>query len=212
MEMELEAEKNEKETDYEVEYDSQYSIAPEIYIFTSKDIPGFKFIDQSPSGVVAKFAGSNPGGIFTTVRSSLRKVTWDDETNIPNKAIKARYRDGSQTIYTLMVPLETFKAILEDVNKQINEGNTEITINTNLKTNTNVIDRKNNDLDNTTNKRIIINQYQEVKNQLEDLKDIKVNNQRSRQDFKLPNSDNSSIEDINNINDASDFGESSFKL
>ena len=44
------------------------------------------------------------------------------------------------------------------------------------------------------------------------LKDIEVNNQRGRKDFKLPNSDNSNIEDNNNINDASDFGESSFKL
>lgn len=208
MEMELEENSNE----YDVEQDSQFAIAPEIYIFTDKDIPGFKFIDQSPAGVVAKFAGSNPGGVFTTVRSSLRKVSWDDEVNIPNKAMKVRYRDGSQTIYTLMVSLETFKAILENVNKQINEGNTEITINTNLKTNTNVIDRDNNELDNTTNKRKFINQYQEVKNQLKDLKDIEVNNQRGRKDFKLPNSDNSNIEDINNINDASDFGESSFKL
>ena len=119
------------------------AMADEIYIFTNPNEPGIKFVDASPAGVIAKLVGANRPLVYTTDVGTIDIVGWDDSINIPNRATRVRYINGSVTIRTIMVSEETLRAILKDIDKQIAEGKTTIKIDIGI------LHQKNNLIDDT---------------------------------------------------------------
>lgn len=107
-------------------------MAEVIYIFANPNEPGIKFINHSPSGVVAELTGSNKPGVYTTTVDSIEIVKWDEDINQPNKTQIVLYRNGSGKVTTIMVSLKKLKEIVENIAKQMEAGKTEITIDINI--------------------------------------------------------------------------------
>lgn len=110
-------------------YENEFGgFADEVYIFVNPNEPGIKFIDSTPNSQIVKLTGTNPDGIYTTDLSSIDVVEWDEDINTPNETIEIRYANGPVKIRTIMVSEETLKAILQDIDRQMAEGATIITI------------------------------------------------------------------------------------
>ncbi len=105
-------------------------LANEICIFISKDMPGIKFYDRTPSEEEQEFSGEFPEGVFQTDRYSISKVEWDEEMNEPNATRLIHYRDVSNTVRTYMVSAEKFQEILGAISSVKNTGNEYIIIDT----------------------------------------------------------------------------------
>lgn len=90
-------------------------LANEVYIFTSPGMPGIKFYDRSPEGVVAKFAGTLPKGTYQTDIYSISQVSWDRNINKPNKSQLIKVREGSYTVTTIIVSPEQLTKILQTI-------------------------------------------------------------------------------------------------
>lgn len=114
-------------------------LADEVYIFANPNEPGIKFIDSKPNIQVEKIVGSNPDGVYTTPLSSIDVVMWDEDFNIPNSTTIVRYYNGSVKVKTIMVSEETLKAIIQDIDRQMQEGKSVIKIDIHILTRKNTI-------------------------------------------------------------------------
>ena len=137
-------------------YENEFGgFADEVYIFVNPNEPGIKFIDSSSNSQIVKLTGNNPDGIYTTDLSSIDVVEWDEDINIPNRTIEIRYANGPVKIRTIMVSEETLKAILQDIDRQMAEGATTITIDIKILTRNkekqeNIIEKNDKELNNFT--------------------------------------------------------------
>ncbi len=189
-------------------YENEFGeFADEVYIFVSPNEPGIKFIDSSPNSQIVKLTATNPDGIYTTDLSSIDVVEWDEDINIPNRTIEIRYANGPVKIRTIMVSEETLKAILQDIDRQMAEGATTITIDVKILTRgkekqENIIE-KNNDLktdkasnlDGLNDDKQLLDKYKKLYNEVKniqdyiDIEDKKLNLEQFNKDNDINNGD-----------------------
>lgn len=103
-------------------------IADEVYIFVNPNEPGIKFVDSRPNDKGENVDLRNSSGVYSTSLSSIDVVDWDKDINVPNGTTSVTYSNGQVTITTIMVSEETLKAILQDIDRQMLEGKSIITI------------------------------------------------------------------------------------
>ena len=113
--------------------------ADEVYIFVNPNEPGIKFIDLSPHTKVEAITEINPSGVYSTPLSSIDIVDWDRDINVSNGTIVVRHYNGPVKITTIMVSEETLKAILQDIDRQMLEGKSTITIDIHILTRKNIL-------------------------------------------------------------------------
>ena len=103
------------EKEFEERETTDKELADVIYIFTSKNKPGIRFYDRTPTGAVAKMIGTAPSGKFITDIYSIEQAKWDDSINKENTVIRTRTRYGSVVVKTFMIAEEQFYRILENI-------------------------------------------------------------------------------------------------
>ncbi len=164
-------------------------IADEVYIFVNPNEPGIKFVDSRPNDKGENVGLRNSSGVYSTSLSSIDVVDWDKDINVPNGTTSVTYSNGQVTITTIMVSEETLKAILQDIDRQMLEGKSIITIDIHILTrkknmNDNIIPKSDIVL-NEEEPKDLIDKYSNDSNKIEtdDLKE-KDNDQQMLEKYK----------------------------
>lgn len=185
--------------------------ADEVYIFVNPNEPGIKFIDSRPN-VKEDGVGRNPSGVYSTFLSSIDIVDWDKDINVPNGTTVVTYNNGPVKITTIMVSEETLKAILQDIDRQMLEGKSTITIDIYILTRKNNLDdsiTSKNDIvlneeepkdlinKNESDDKQILERYKELYNEVKNIQDYFDNNEKLNLDKYSNFDDKNNLEKLN---------------
>lgn len=181
-------------------------IADEVYIFVNPNEPGIKFVDSRPNDKGENVDLRNSSGVYSASLSSIDVVDWDKDINVPNGTTSVTYSNGQVTITTIMVSEETLKAILQDIDRQMLEGKSIITIDIHILT------RKKNMNDNIIPKSDIVLNEEEPKDLID--KYSNDSNKIETDDLKEKDNDQQMLEKYkklyNEVKNVQDYFDSNF--
>lgn len=90
-------------------------LANEVFVFVDKTKLGFKFYDRTPEegSAEARLVGTPPKGVYYTY--GIETAEWDEEINQPGETVPVMYKNGTNTVTTIMVTEQEMEEILEQI-------------------------------------------------------------------------------------------------
>lgn len=108
-------EQKERDVDYSGKEGSDKELANEVYVFVDKNKLGFKFYDRTPEegSAEARLVGTPPKGVYYAY--GIETAEWDEEINQPGETVPVMYKNGTNTVTTIMVTEQEMEEILEQI-------------------------------------------------------------------------------------------------